>query len=83
MKGTAGKPYSGAIAMSPDGKWAAAGGGGPGIVRLWNLESGKLIQALEGEIEGGIESIALSPDGHWLAAAGDDDTARLWHWESK
>jgi WD40 repeat protein len=76
-----GKPYSGGIAFSLDGKWLAAGGGGPGEVRVWDTATGKLLSTLEGRITGGIESIALSPDGKWLAAGGDDDTARLWHSE--
>jgi WD40 repeat protein len=67
----------GSVVISPDRKWAANGGGGAGIVRVWDLQTGKLISALEPNLEGGIEA---SADGHWLAAVGDDDTARLWHW---
>jgi WD40 repeat protein len=82
MRGGTGKPYSGAIVFSLDGQWVASGGG-LGLVKLWDVETGRLLSTLDGQMAQGLEAVALSPDGHWIAAGGDDDTVRLWRLEAK
>jgi hypothetical protein len=57
-----------AVAFSPDGLLLASGGSGP--VRLWDLRSGTLRQALRAGSEG-INDLAFSPDGRTLAAVSD------------
>ena len=49
-------------------------------VKLWNTETGEIINTLEGHTEG-ISDIAWSPDGEFLASASDDKTIRLWSLE--
>jgi WD40 repeat protein/serine/threonine protein kinase len=65
------------IAISDDGKIVAAGGvlakvGGRhglsgGVAKVWNAESGELLQAFD-TLSTSVTSVALSPDGTWVAA---------------
>jgi WD40 repeat protein len=77
MRAGSGQPYIFAVAFSPDGRWIISGGG-PGEVKFWDVESGRLLKTLPEKIEGGIESVAFSQDGRWLAAGGDDYTVKVW-----
>jgi len=71
----------GAGAWERDGslKFILASGGKDNDITLWNPETGKALQTLEGHTEliseGGI---AFSPGGEYLASASYDDTARVW-----
>jgi WD40 repeat protein len=66
------------VALSPDGKLLAAGGGNSlgGDLRLWDTASGKEVAVLEGH-HGTPFAIAFSPDGKLLAAAGYNAVA-VW-----
>jgi len=68
------------IAFSPDGRLMASGAE---TVRLWNIETGEMLAALEGHKEGfgvwgWLRSVAFSPDGRLLASGGADGTIKLW-----
>jgi WD40 repeat protein len=45
-------------------------------VRLWNLETGELLDTLEGSA--GAEAIAIAADGRTLASAHQDNTVKIW-----
>lgn len=86
--GNPGKIY--AMALSPDGKWLAAGGylaryaeRSPPVeqdaykIRLFDFASGKLVALLEGH-EQVVTSPAFSPDGQRLISGSGDNTAIIW-----
>jgi WD40 repeat protein len=59
------------MALSPDGKTLATGGG------LWDTDTGKRLTRLP-EHPGGVAALAFSPDGKLLASGGWDSTVLLW-----
>jgi WD40 repeat protein len=66
------------IAVSGDGKMLATGGGS---VRLWEPESGEILQRMQwpsGNGPGNVVSSALSPDGKLYASASQDRYLKLW-----
>ena len=67
-----------AFALSPDGSTAATGGY-DGIVRLWDIPTGKFIRALVGH-GSYVYGLAFSPDGQVLASSGSfDGSVRIWN----
>ena len=67
--------------LSPDGK-RLAGACGDKTVRVWNLETGALIAALEGHTFELVTDVVFSPDGKHLAGACRDKTVRVWNLET-
>jgi WD domain, G-beta repeat len=73
------------IAVSPDGKFLAAGGHDM-TLRMWDMETCKLLKAIELRYVGSeaklrysdVMSVAFSPDGKHLAAGIRDRTVRIW-----
>src|SRR5262249_11166179 len=53
-----------AVAFSPNGKWLATGDLS-GYTRVWNVETGELLQDFYFDFER-ISSVAFSPDGKYL-----------------
>ena len=75
-----------AVAISPDGRIAASGGGGDAsgggtdhAVRLWDVKTGKELHRFKGHTSA-VTSVGFSPDGRRLvsAAGGPDATIRIW-----
>lgn len=71
------------LAFSPDGTVLASAGGNTEDfnIRVWDVESGSLLQTLEGH-SGIIWTVAFSPDGQMLASVSSDGTGKIWDWQS-
>ena len=48
-----------------------------GSIRLWDINTGKVIQTLRGHADA-VSSISFAPDGKTLTSTSKDATARLW-----
>jgi len=71
-----GSVYS--AAFSPDGKRIVTGSAD---ARIWDAETGKEVQKLEGHA-GEVISVTYSPDGKMIATGSHDRTVRIWDAES-
>ena len=69
------------LAISPDGNRLASGWG-DGVLRIWNVSSGREIASLSGHA-GRITALDWSPDGHRVISGSVDSTARIWDVESR
>lgn len=66
-----------AVAFAPDGQTFASAGADR-LVRLWDIETGRLLRSLRGHTHD-IRSILYTPDGQTLATGSEDRTIRLWN----
>jgi WD40 repeat protein len=64
------------VSAHPHGRWFASGGG-DGIVRIWDAESGHVMAELKGH-EAEVMSVSWSQDGTKLASGGLDGKLILW-----
>jgi WD40 repeat protein/tRNA A-37 threonylcarbamoyl transferase component Bud32 len=66
-----------AVAYSPEGHRLASAGN-DGLIKMWNLDTGRELLALKGGTDGGVFCLAFSPDGRRLASGGADRAVRVW-----
>jgi len=71
----AGSPVQ-AVDVSPDGGTLITGSD-DGLLRVWDVASGELLQTLDGETDG-IREVAFSPDGQTALAGSNDGSLILW-----
>lgn len=64
------------IAISPDGKYIAAGGSGNSI-KIRNINDGQVVRTLQG-FTAAVNYILYSPDGTLIAACSQDKTIKIW-----
>ena len=69
-------------AISPDGRFLAAGGDSLSTIRMWELATGELAGVLQGHTQP-VECLAFSPDGKRLASGSLDATVRIWDVSSR
>jgi WD40 repeat protein len=65
------------VAFSPDGLTLASGGA-ERLVRIWDIETGRLLKSLRGHTND-IRALVFTPDGQTLATGSEDRTIRLWN----
>jgi WD40 repeat protein len=65
------------VAFSRDGAVVASGADDTSV-RLWDVQSGRLLHALSGHTRG-VRAVTFSPDGAWVASASADGTVRIWN----
>ncbi len=70
------------VAISPDGKWLAAGDH-DGTVQLWDALTGRKSRTLKGHNPGAaVRGLSFSRDGKQLADCSVDGTVKLWDVEN-
>ncbi|KAG2751896.1 WD40 repeat-like protein [Suillus brevipes Sb2] len=68
------------IALSPDGKKIASGSWN-GAVKLWNVDTGKVIQTWKGQTDR-VNSVSWSSDGERVVSGSSDGMFTVWDVES-
>ena len=78
--GWVGTWYYNTVCLSPDGKILAATvyRWYPEVVRVWEVDSGKLLFDLKGHTHSCGTSVTFSSDGHLLASGSRDTTVFVW-----
>lgn len=65
-----------AVVLAPDGR-TVIGGGANQTIKIWNIETGKVLRTLAGH-EDVVRSLILTPDGKTLISGSGDRTIKIW-----
>lgn len=65
------------LAVSPDGQYALTGNVSDGMIRVWELYTGRELRRLKGHMSW-VLSIAFAPNGRQAVSGSADGTVRLW-----
>ena len=73
-----------AIAFTPDGRRLVATSGREGTVRVWSMDTGKLLLVLDrnARADGAVIGIDINTDGSRIATAGADGSTRIFDAET-
>ncbi|MCU0541409.1 MAG: WD40 repeat domain-containing protein [Oscillatoriaceae cyanobacterium Prado104] len=76
-----------ALAISPDCQFIASGSTDT-TIKIWNLETGKLLCTFSAHLTWGahkgiLSSVAFSPSGQILASSSNDGTVKVWNLRSR
>lgn len=69
--------YVNALVFSPDGSLLASGSADK-TIKLWNVATGKAVQALRGHTSF-VNALAISHDGQMLVSGSADRTIKIWN----
>jgi WD40 repeat protein len=69
-----------AVAATPDGRQAISGSDDK-TLKLWDLETGKVVRTLEGH-SGRVYAVAVTPEGAQAVSASGDHTLKVWELDS-
>ena len=69
------------VSTTNDGRRVVSAGGWDNTLRVWDLETGECLHALEGHTAP-VNSVSLTPDSRHAVSASDDKTLRVWDLEA-
>lgn len=70
-----------AAAFHPNGKQIAVGSF-DGLVRLWDLNTGRLVRTFSRDRSGPVQHVLFKSNGHRIVSAGSGDGLKVWDTES-
>src|SRR5262249_38600581 len=71
-------PGINSVALSPDGRWVAAGSQLGSEIKVWDRDTGRLVVELPDSTAEAVNAcVAFSPDGRWLVT-GTQGAYRFW-----
>jgi WD40 repeat protein/serine/threonine protein kinase len=65
--------------FAPDGRWLL-GGGSDGVVRLWNVATGRELAPIRALVKGKVLEVIWGAEGRSFAVSCGDGTIHVWNW---
>jgi WD40 repeat protein len=70
------------VAFSPDGRSVTAYIRSQRYLKIWDIETGKVIRTIPLAGKGNVFSVAYSPDGRYIVSGHADNNITIWHVET-